>query len=88
MLDQGPYPYGLKKRVAGDHGHLNNEQAAELLTMVELNELQHLVISHISEKNNSPELANSAIKPVLANWDGELHLAQQDLGFDWLEVYT
>jgi len=88
MLDQGPYPYGLKKRVASDHGHLNNEQAAELLTMVELDELQHLVISHISEKNNSPELANSAIKPVLANWDGELHLAQQDLGFDWLEVYT
>ncbi|MFT7688488.1 MAG: phosphoribosyl 1,2-cyclic phosphodiesterase [Candidatus Azotimanducaceae bacterium] len=86
MLDQGPYPYTLKKRVAGDHGHLNNHQAAELLNTVELDQLQHLVISHISEKNNSPDLAHIAVGPVLKDWGGKLHLAQQDLGFDWLEV--
>ena len=86
MLEQGPYPYPLKVRVGGMHGHLNNEQAAGLLEKIELGRLQHLVASHISEKNNLPELATQALNPVLKDWSGDLHIADQELGFDWIEV--
>ena len=86
MLEEGPYPYPLKVRVGGMHGHLNNEQSAGLLEKIELGRLQHLVASHISEKNNLPELATQALNPVLKDWSGDLHIADQELGFDWIEV--
>ena len=86
MLAEGPYPYPLKKRVGGMHGHLSNEQAAQLLDKIELGRLQHLVISHISEKNNLPELAYKTLQPVLENWSGDLRIADQQQGFDWIEI--
>lgn len=86
MLRQGPYPYRLKMRVGGDYGHLNNTQAADLLAGVDLPRLQHLVISHISQKNNHPEKARQAITPLLTDWNGTLTLADQQAGFDWLSL--
>lgn len=86
MLAEGPYPYPLKQRVAGLHGHLSNEQAAKLVEKVELGRLQHLVVSHISEKNNLPELADQALAPVLENWSGTLTVADQQNGIDWIEI--
>ena len=86
MLSNGPYPYLLKQRVSGDHGHLNNEQAAGLLEKMELEKLQHLVISHLSEKNNKPQLAEEAVSRVLGDWQGSLHIADQEAGFDWIEL--
>ena len=56
---------------------------------IDLSKLQHLIISHISEKNNSIELAleamNSALDPLVA-FNGNLVVARQDEGFGWLEV--
>lgn len=86
MLKNGPYPWPLKQRVGGDHGHLNNEQAAGLLRKVELGRLQHLIICHISEQNNLPELATEALRDPIDGWSGRLHVATQAAGFDWLEV--
>lgn len=86
MLVDGPYPWPLKNRVGGSHGHLNNEQAADLLRDIELGRLQHLVISHISGKNNSPDLAVAAVWEAVGNWDGELSVARQDRGLDWIQV--
>jgi len=86
MLAEGPYPYPLKKRVAGTHGHLSNEQAAALIETIDLNRLQYLVLSHISEKNNLPELARQALEPVLQGWSGEICVADQLQGFTWIEV--
>lgn len=86
MLMNGPYPWPLKQRVGGSHGHLSNEQAAGLLHKVEVPRLQHLIICHISERNNLPELAIAALQEPTAHWDGDLLLADQDAGFDWLEV--
>jgi len=86
MLEQGPYPYPLKRRVGGDYGHLNNTQAAELLDALDLARLQHLVISHISEQNNQPDLAQDAVKPLLADWQGSLVIASQAEGFDWINL--
>ena len=86
MLEVGPYPYPLKMRVGGMHGHLSNEQAAKLIEKVDLGRLRHLVITHISEKNNQRELVRKALEPVLRNWTGESCIADQEEGFAWIEV--
>jgi len=86
MLDQGPYPYTLKQRVAGPQGHLNNEQAAGLLADIELEHLRHLIISHVSEQNNAPHLAEAAVTAALSGWQGTLKISNQNEGFDWIDV--
>lgn len=86
MLANGPYPYPLKQRVSGDYGHLNNDQAGELLAVMNLERLQTLVISHISEQNNHPDLALSAVEPHLAGWAGDLIVADQNLGMAWMTL--
>ncbi len=84
MLAMGPYPASLKHRVAGHWGHLSNHQAANLLEQIEVERIQHLVISHISEKNNTEELATAAV----SKWYSKdtLILAKQDEAIDWLAV--
>ena len=86
MLQDGPYPYQLKQRVGGDYGHLNNVQAAELLDTLNLERLRHLVISHISGKNNLPNLAQDAVQPLLSGWAGSLVVASQEEGFGWISL--
>ncbi len=85
MLASGPYPYFLKARVAGALGHLSNDQAVTLLQSLETAHLQHLVLGHLSRKNNDPSLARLAIarldKPL-----GQIHYACQDDGFGWLTL--
>jgi len=84
MLATGPYSNRLKKRVAGNYGHLSNEQAASLLSKTDLNRLQHLVIAHVSEKNNDPTLARDEIRVVSEPWDVKLWVADQSDGLDWI----
>lgn len=86
MLASGPYPAALKRRVGGDFGHLSNHQAAELVGSLNLARLQNLVISHVSEKNNQPELAKAALTGVLCDWQGALMTASQSDGFGWIEL--
>ncbi len=66
LLRDGPYPAALKRRIRSNHGHLSNEQAAELLAQVLRPRLRHLTLAHLSETNNTPALAARAIEPVLA----------------------
>jgi phosphoribosyl 1,2-cyclic phosphodiesterase len=67
MLNYGPYPPSLKRRVGGRLGHLSNEQAASLLKQImQLGPAPKLVIAaHISQANNRPQLAKSALDRVL-----------------------
>jgi phosphoribosyl 1,2-cyclic phosphodiesterase len=58
MLEKGNYPYYLKRRISGNSGHLSNMQALELFTTHRSRYLSHLVLSHLSKNNNSPELVN------------------------------
>lgn len=86
MLMKGDYPPQLKRRVSGDWGHLNNEQAADLLRQLDCaSELTHLVVAHISEKNNSRARAEQALAAVLSS-TGDVIWAEQQEGFDWLSV--
>lgn len=86
MLAVGPYPASLKRRVGGNYGHLNNHQAAALLQQLECERLQHLVLSHLSEHNNRPDLALAAISPLLDN--DRIVVASQDAGFGWHAIKT
>ncbi len=55
MLLEGSYPWFLKNRIRGDHGHLANHQALELFTTHRSPSLSHLFLSHLSRDNNDPQ---------------------------------
>jgi phosphoribosyl 1,2-cyclic phosphodiesterase len=56
MLDKSNYPFHLKKRIRGERGHLSNKQALELFKKHRPSFMTHLLLSHLSQNNNSPEL--------------------------------
>ena len=68
MLNDGKYPYFLKKRILGKQGHLSNEQTAEVLESVISEKTRHISLAHLSQDNNLPEKAleenKKAIKKV------------------------
>lgn len=66
MLRNGPYPLPLQQRVRSNQGHLANEDAGKLLKKLANGKLKHVVLAHLSEVNNLPELA--------------LHTAEEHLG--------
>lgn len=57
MLDNGRYPYFLKRRIRGGRGHLSNAQALQLFIEHRPAFMSHLLLAHLSKDNNSPELA-------------------------------
>jgi phosphoribosyl 1,2-cyclic phosphodiesterase len=66
MLMDGPYPWKLKQRVRGPQGHLSNAQAAEILVAGASDRLQHLMLAHLSEDNNTPARALETAMGALA----------------------
>lgn len=85
MLASGAYPLSLKQRVGGAWGHLSNQQAARFLASVDRQKLEHLVVAHISRKNNSIELAQQAFGDLHAPINNVVYACQDD-GFDWLSL--
>lgn len=85
MLASGPYPPSLKRRVGGQWGHLSNQQTAGFLHRAETRRLQHLVVAHISQKNNSLALAQETLAESTRDLERVVY-ACQDEGFDWLEI--
>jgi phosphoribosyl 1,2-cyclic phosphodiesterase len=80
MLANGPYPEKLRARVAGDRGHLSNQQAAEMLALLAGPQLETLVLAHLSEKNNTPTLARELAQETLARLGlahVQVHVASQ-----------
>ena len=67
MLDQGPYPLNLKRRIKSRDGHLSNQQAAELLQAVSHEDLRIVVLAHLSETNNDPDKAFQSASGALKN---------------------
>jgi phosphoribosyl 1,2-cyclic phosphodiesterase len=65
MLASGPYPAFLKQRIAGSGGHLSNGEAANLLSSVATGRLRWACLGHLSEQNNTPELALRTHRRVL-----------------------
>jgi len=86
MLARGPYSASLKSRVGGPLGHLSNCQAADLLGEIDTSRLQHVVAAHLSEKNNSPELACAALAGALDCSPDWICVAGQDTGTGWCVI--
>lgn len=85
MLMRGPYPPSLKERVAGNWGHLNNQQCAYFLESIDCSLLSTLVIGHVSTKNNCLDLLQKTIAELPQRWK-KILFACQDGGFDWIRV--
>jgi phosphoribosyl 1,2-cyclic phosphodiesterase len=81
MLKIGPYPWDVKQRVMSRHGHLSNNATAAFLAEDFDGTAQVLVLAHLSETNNHPEIARLSAEQALAQHSrGEnikLHLANQ-----------
>ena len=86
LLARGHYPYFLKQRVGGQEGHLNNHQAANLVAELGWKDLQHLVLAHLSSKNNLPQLARQCFVDTLGCDPDWLQMADQDSGLDWRTI--
>ena len=83
MLENGAYPYSLKKRVGSRLGHLDNASAAALLAKLDSSKLKHIIAAHLSAKNNTPELAKNALSQVLNCAHDWVGIAAQETGFAW-----
>jgi len=86
MLADGPYSESLKRRIGGPLGHLNNEAAAALLSVLDTDRLQHIVAAHLSEKNNTPWLVHSALGAVLEDTSQRVEIASQEGGLTWRKL--
>lgn len=62
MLQLGRYPYPLKQRILGKRGHLSNEASGRLLSQILHDHMGYVVLSHLSQENNLPELAYEAVR--------------------------
>ena len=87
LLAAGPYPASLKRRVGGNLGHLSNQQAATLLGHCNVDRLQHLVLSHLSEQNNTPDHALGWIHQAVEAGRERIRVASQEQGFGWLDIH-
>lgn len=86
MLMGGPYPFGLKQRVAGRFGHLSNSEAGHLVAALDRSRLRHLIAAHLSQQNNRAELARRALATAAGCSDDWIGVACQDEGFAWREA--
>ncbi|MFH1467943.1 MAG: MBL fold metallo-hydrolase [Pseudomonadota bacterium] len=82
LLMEGRYPWWLKQRVRGSHGHLSNDQAAALVERIASPRLRHLVLGHLSQENNRPARARTAALAALqrssAHREVQVTAAEQD----------
>jgi phosphoribosyl 1,2-cyclic phosphodiesterase len=65
MLRDGPYPWAVKQRVLSRVGHLSNEATADFLSNAYDGQAAYIILAHLSENNNLPELARVAAERAL-----------------------
>lgn len=69
LLQVGSYPYSLKMRILGEQGHLSNDACARFVQELLHPKLQHVVLGHLSQENNFPELAYNTVSYELEQND-------------------
>jgi phosphoribosyl 1,2-cyclic phosphodiesterase len=62
MLQVGPYPYYLKRRILGNHGHLSNERSGQFLCDILSDNTKEVFLGHLSKENNYSELAYETVR--------------------------
>lgn len=88
MLMEGSYPYYLKQRVLSDSGHLSNKMAAKYLSTAVGEKTKYIILAHLSENNNTEELAVETLTERLDGtcFNGKLLIAHQSEALDLIEV--
>lgn len=83
MLMQGRYPYPLKRRISSPYGHLSNDQCAQILQQLIGTNVKKVVLAHLSENNNTQELAFDTVNKmyqrnnIVEGKDVQLYVASQ-----------
>ena len=78
-LLNGPYPRSLKDRISGRGGHLSNEQTGQFLKQVCTDATRSITLTHLSEMNNAPHLAESTVLFEIDEvFEGDINISAQD----------
>lgn len=72
MLEVGPYTYSLKQRILSDVGHLSNENCGKLICEIMSDKLKHILLGHLSQENNYPQLAYQTVRCVILEKKGDI----------------
>ncbi|MCB1756493.1 MAG: MBL fold metallo-hydrolase [Gammaproteobacteria bacterium] len=83
MLRNGPYGEFLQARIRGSYGHLDNVQAAEFLKTIDYPGLQKILLGHLSEKNNCPDIVNGTISEWVPGAMSRASILEQSDVSDW-----
>ncbi len=81
MLQAGPYPYVLKKRIMSDRGHLSNKECSEYLPFLKSSGTKRFMLAHLSGENNNPHIAEETanceltLKGYVRDVDYKLYIA-------------
>ena len=67
MLEVGPYPYELKRRILGEFGHLSNDSSGKLIKSLLNDHIRGLMLGHLSKENNFEELAYETVKQEISD---------------------
>jgi phosphoribosyl 1,2-cyclic phosphodiesterase len=86
LLAGSDYPFPLKQRIAGPYGHLHNEAAAGIVERIDTSKLQHVLAAHLSQQNNTPDKARTALSTALGCAPDWVGVADQATGFGWREL--
>lgn len=91
MLKFGPYPYNLKRRILSDIGHLSNEDCGKAIVDLIKDDRKRVILGHLSNTNNYPELAYHTVVNILRennielNKDIGLTVAKRDMPSNYIE---
>jgi phosphoribosyl 1,2-cyclic phosphodiesterase len=86
MLKVSSYPAAIRQRIGGGHGHLSNADASKLLAHLMHDALKLVVLTHISQENNTPEEALRIVSSVVKNGQTRVHVAHQDRPTEMFEI--
>jgi phosphoribosyl 1,2-cyclic phosphodiesterase len=88
MLRRSHYPWSVKARIGGSHGHLSNRASAELARELFHDELGAVVLAHLSENANDPALAHEVVGEALERlrYTGSLSVAPQERPMETIDV--
>ena len=86
MLMDGPYPRFLKERVISDKGHLSNNTTSKYLKKIVGSNTKYIILAHLSETNNTEELAYNTTKDELNNDNIKVIVARQHEESPFIEV--
>lgn len=92
MIKVSPYPYSLKQRILSDMGHLSNEECAKVVINLVGYSRKHIILGHLSNTNNFPELAYRTVENALVNngfkigKDLNLTIAHRSLPSNYMKI--